>query len=103
MIMSRRASVLQILSENRAKFREVGVAKMGVFGSVARGEDVGHSDVDVFVELAPDINRARSFHRICDLLDDLIGEPYDVVTKDGLSPYFGPKILNQTLYVELAS
>ena len=77
--------------------------QLGVFGSVGRGTDAEGSDVDIIVTFAPERNRSKNFNAICDLLDELIGEPYDVVTRDGLSPYFGPAILREAVYVELAS
>jgi len=81
--MHRKDSVLEILSNNSHRFQAVGVEKIGVFGSVARS--------------------TRNFNAVCDLLDELIGEPYDVVTRDGLSPYLGPKILEEAVYAKLAS
>ncbi|MEX2382730.1 MAG: nucleotidyltransferase family protein [Opitutales bacterium] len=101
--MSRKESVLNKLSNNFGKLQEVGVARIGVFGSVARGDDQADSDVDIIVEFAPQMNRSKNFHALCDILDDLIGERYDLVTVGGLSPYLGPKILQETVYVENAS
>jgi len=101
--MHRKDSVLEILSNNSHRFQAVGVEKIGVFGSVARSTDSEESDVDIFVAFAPEERRARNFNAGCDLLDELIGEPYDVVTRDGLSPYLGPKILEEAVYAKLAS
>jgi len=101
--MNRRDSVVKLLSQNTPKFRAIGVEQLGVFGSVARATDTDDSDVDIIVTFAPHQNRSKNFHALCDLLDELVGEPYDVVTRDGLSPYFGPKILQEAVYVELAS
>ena len=101
--MSRKEIVLETLSSNLEKLQDVGVERIGVFGSVARGDDHDSSDVDIIVEFAPKMNRSKNFNAICDILDDLIGEPYDLVTIGGLSPYSGPKILKETVYVEAAS
>lgn len=91
------------LSDHFARLQEVGVERIGVFGSVARGEDHPGSDVDIMVEFAPQMNRFRNFSAVCDILDDLIGEPYELVTVSGLSPYLGPKILKETVYVKAVS
>lgn len=101
--MSRKESILEKLSHNFERLQHVGVERIGVFGSVARGDDGKDSDVDIIVEFAPQMNRSKNFNAICDILDDLIGEPYDLVTVGGLSPYLGPKILKETVYVEAAS
>ena len=85
------------------RLQVVGVKRIGVFGSVARGDDEDESDVDILVELAPEMKRFRYFNAVCDILDEVLGESYDLVTVEGLSPYLGPKILEETEYVEAAS
>ncbi|MBC2601241.1 nucleotidyltransferase family protein [Puniceicoccus vermicola] len=101
--MNRKDSVLKKLSENRQRFRAFGVEELGVFGSVAKGTNTAESDVDIIVSFASHQKSSKNFNAICDLLDELIGEPYDIVTREGLSPYFGPEILKEAIYVELAS
>lgn len=102
-MMNRKESVLGKLSDNFERLQKVGVERIGVFGSVARGDDQIGSDVDIIVEFAPQMNRFKNFNAVCDILDELIGEPYDLVTVGGLSPYLGPKILEETVYVQAAS
>lgn len=101
--MSRKETVLRQLSNNLEKLQVVGVQKIGIFGSVARGEDRGDSDVDILVEFAPEMDRFRNLNAVCDILDEILGERYDLVTVGGLSPYLGPKILKEAEYVEVAS
>jgi len=101
--MSRRKLVLDKLSKNFESLRGVGIQRIGVFGSVAREDGRDDSDVDILVEFEPQMNRSKNFYALCDILDDLIGEPYDLVTVGGLSPYLGPKILKETVYVEAPS
>jgi predicted nucleotidyltransferase len=101
--MSRKESVLQQLAANLSRLQDVGVKRIGVFGSVARGDEGDESDIDVLVELAPEMKRFRNFNAVCDILDEVLGEGYDLVTVEGLSPYSGPKILEETEYVEAAS
>lgn len=101
--VSRKEAVLEKLSENLERLQEAGVEKIGVFGSVARGEDQAGSDVDIIVEFAPHLNRFKNFNEVCEILDHLVGEPYDLVTVGGLSPYIGPEILKEAVYVDAAS
>ncbi|HJH31392.1 MAG TPA: nucleotidyltransferase [Methanosarcinaceae archaeon] len=52
----RREQALKLLREHKQEFEEqYGVTRLGIFGSVARDEAVGSSDVDVVVEMAPDM------------------------------------------------
>ena len=49
--MSRKETVPRQLSSNMEKLQVVGVQKIGIFDSVARGEGRGDSDVDILDEL----------------------------------------------------
>ena len=52
----RRKEALKLLQEHKQEFGErYGITKLGIFGSVARDEAVDSSDVDVVVEMAPDM------------------------------------------------
>lgn len=52
----RREQVLKLLREHKQEFKErYGVTRLGIFGSVARDEADDCSDVDVVVEMTPDM------------------------------------------------
>ncbi len=52
----RRDAALKVLREHKQELGErYGVTRLGIFGSVARDEATGESDVDVVVEMAPDL------------------------------------------------
>lgn len=52
----RRETALKILREHKTDLvGRYGITKLGMFGSVARDEAVDGSDVDVVVEMAPDM------------------------------------------------
>jgi predicted nucleotidyltransferase len=101
--MSRKEEIFTLLEENQDQLKSIGVKSIGVFGSVARGEDTENSDCDILVEFEDGKNKYRNFNKLCDLLDETIGDSYDLVTKDGLSPYIGPRILEEVEYVKIAS
>ena len=101
--MSRKELTINQLREKEEELRAMGVSRIGIFGSVAREEAHEASDVDVFVEFSPGSHRYKNFNELCDLLDDLLGSNYDVVTSKGLSPYMEGKILEEVVYVPLAS
>lgn len=67
--------------------RALGATSLYLFGSTLRGEATGDSDVDVFV----DYDAASRFNAfdlvgIKLLLEDALGAPVDVMTRDGLHP-----------------
>ncbi|MDA0347935.1 MAG: nucleotidyltransferase domain-containing protein [Verrucomicrobia bacterium] len=100
---SRMVSAIKALELKEQTLHEIGVLKIGIFGSVAKGEDNKNSDIDILVKFTPECHRYQNFNQLCDLLDDTFGERYDLVTEEGLSPYFGGKVLEEVVYVPLAS
>lgn len=72
--------------------------RLGVFGSVARGEATPESDVDILVELS----RPISLYKIIELEDQLkllLERDVDVVTVNALKPFMKDVILRETMYV----
>ena len=64
-----------------------GVAKIGIFGSAARGEERPDSDVDVLVEFAPGQTTFRNFMELAFYLEELFGRRVDLITVGGLDPF----------------
>ncbi len=91
-----REQVLKKLSEERDNIRRFGVRSLGLFGSVARGENSSASDLDMLVEFDH-----KSFDAYMDLkayLEDLFGCPVDLVLADALKPRLREPILNETVH-----
>jgi predicted nucleotidyltransferase len=79
--LAERAHVLRILREHEAELRAQGVARLRLFGSMARGDAGPDSDVDLIAE----IDRSMSFSLLDlvglqDFLRDLLGRKVDVGT-----------------------
>ena len=62
-----------------------GMSNLRVFGSVARGEDRPDSDVDLLVDLAPDVS-LFTLARLQRELEEILGAPVDLVPSNGLKP-----------------
>ena len=76
--------VQTILRQHRPELDACGVASIGIFGSVARGDAHERSDVDVLVEFAG----PASFDRYMDvvlLLQEWLGRRVDVITPRSLA------------------
>jgi hypothetical protein len=74
----------------------MGVRSLGLFGSVARGENTVASDLDFVVELEP-----KTFDVYMDLkayLETLFGCSVDLVLADALKPRLREPILNETIH-----
>jgi len=85
----------QFVAEYGAKY---GISRIGIFGSVARGEQTAESDVDVLVE-APVLD-LFSLIGIKLQLEEMFGIPVDVVYKsEYMPPRFKARVEREVIYV----
>ncbi len=60
--------------------REHGVASLGIFGSVARGDDGPESDLDVLITFDPKAEPTLlTLGRILNAIEDAVGRPVDLI------------------------
>ena len=74
--------------------RQNDVTKVGLFGSMARGEATEHSDIDLIVEFS----KRKSLLAMVALerrLSVAIGRKVDLLTEAALSPYLRDHILRE--------
>ena len=88
-----RDRTIKILLGAEGEIRRLGVRRLALFGSVARGEARPDSDVDLLVEFAPGQKSFDRFMALSDLLERLLGHRVELVTVEALSPFIGPHIL----------
>ncbi len=92
--------ILETLRLQKAKLKDLGIKNIGLFGSYLSNEQNENSDIDLFVEFYPEKETYDNFIAIYDLIENLFeNHKIDIVTRNGLSPYIGPYILKETLYV----
>jgi len=82
----KRNEVIAALRAHELELKAAGVASLSLFGSVARGEEVEASDVDVVVRLTEDASRGgfAYFGRLDALRERLaaiVGRPVDVIAE----------------------
>jgi uncharacterized protein len=81
--MKTRAEILSFLRESNSRFAELyGVRRIGIFGSVSRGDAEEYGDVDVLVEMS-----SPTFDKYMDLkfeLESVFGASVDLVLKETL-------------------
>lgn len=81
-----RQQVLAALAARQSEIMErFGVRHLALFGSAARDELAGGSDVDVLVEFEGPA-RYDGYFALKDYLETLLGRPVDLVTEGGLKP-----------------
>lgn len=96
--MKTRREIINLLEKNRERIKSFGVKEIGVFGSVARGEQTEKSDVDVLVEL--EYKTFDSYMGLLFFLEDLFERKVDLVMKDAIKSVIKDNILSETVYVQ---
>jgi len=93
------SEITSIIQSHKPELAEkYGVAEIGIFGSVVRGEATEDSDVDVLVEFSRTIGFV-TFMRLSFYLEDIFGAKVDLVTRNALKPRIGQYILKEVVYV----
>ena len=75
-----------------------GVKKAAVFGSAARGEMTGESDIDILVEIKKDLSLFE-FSRLKNDLEDALGQKVDLVEYETIKPRLRDIILTEQLAI----
>ncbi len=98
--MTTKEKIITTLRSHKLDFLGFGVRNIGLFGSYLRNEQSDSSDIDLLVDFEPEKENFDNYMAVYDLVEKIFyGERIEVVTKNGLSKYIGPKILNDVMYV----
>lgn len=93
--------VLAIVKKNKTFLKErFGVKKIGVFGSMVRGEANEESDVDVLVEFESTKKSFDNFMELSFFLEDLFAKKVDLITTSGLDKYVRPYVEREVVWCE---
>ena len=92
-IITKIKSVLPQLSK-------LGIKKIGIFGSMKRGDARIDSDVDILIEFQKGMKSYKKLIETRTLLEITLNKKIDLVQLEGLSKYIGPKILLEVEYIE---
>jgi hypothetical protein len=97
--MTTSENILKRLRTNKPKLMKFGIRNVGLFGSYARNEQSSISDIDLLIDFEPEQENFDNYMAVCDLLEELFkNEKFEIVTKNGLSPFIGPTILKEVKY-----
>ena len=91
-------SILEFLRQNRDTLKNMGVQKIGLFGSFAHGEQHPNSDIDLLFSM-----ENMTFSRwmnVWNFLEDHFGGDVDLVPEQDLRVELRASVLPEVRYVE---
>ena len=92
--------ILSEMKQQKRELQNLGIVRIGLFGSYVREEQTEKSDIDILLEFEPEKENFDNYMTVYDILENLFrNEKVEIVTKNGLSPYIGPQILKEVIYV----
>jgi predicted nucleotidyltransferase len=97
--MTSKEIIFKTLQSNKLELKKHGIRNVGLFGSYIRNEQSSESDIDLLIDFEPEKENFDNYMAVYDLFEKIFkNEKIEVVTKNGLSPYIGPKILKEVQY-----
>lgn len=99
-IMTNKQAILEKIKSANRELSKYGLKSIGLFGSYVRNEQTETSDIDLLIDFEAGKETYDNFWAACAFLEELFANQHiEVVTKNGLSPFIGPAILNEVQYV----
>ena len=95
--------ILQTLASHKKELSEFGVERIGLFGSYISDEHSSDSDIDLLVDIKKEKKTFKNFMALSFFLEDLFEQKIELITRESLSPYIGPHILNTVKYVSFTN
>jgi uncharacterized protein len=93
------SDAVQILKRSEHALREHGVMHAALFGSLARGDHRSDSDIDIMVEIDPDVRMTVfDYVDLKDYIANLFDGPVDVVNRDALKFHVRPAATADAIY-----
>jgi uncharacterized protein len=90
---------LSVLRRCEGDLRARGVRRAALFGSIARGDGRGDSDIDIMVEIEPDARMTVfDYADLKEYIAGLFDGPVDVVSRDALKPHVRPAATADAIY-----
>lgn len=99
--MKTKEEILQVLTQQKPWLLETyQIAKLGIFGSYARGQQTETSDLDL--DILVDYVQPPTLWKLVELKDDLsqiVALKVDLVTINGLKPRLRDRVLSEVSYL----
>ena len=95
-----RNEIIAKLKEEEPRLRARGVTRLALFGSVARGEERPDSDIDVLIDVDPNVKfTLLDWAGVEADVQELFGRPVEVCRRDRLKPLLRDAIIAEAVDV----
>jgi uncharacterized protein len=98
--MSTLDEIMKALSDEKKLFQQMGISRVGIFGSFVKGTSKEDSDVDILIEI--DNDSSLSLFSLIDLeqkLSDKFKRKADICISRDIKPFIREKIISEVRYV----
>ena len=93
------SEALDTLRRSEQALRRRGVKHAALFGSVARGGNRLDSDIDIMIEIDPDLGiTVYDYVELKEYIAGLFDQPVDVVNREGLKSHTRPAATADAIY-----
>jgi uncharacterized protein len=93
------SEAIETLRRSQRALRERGVMHAALFGSLARGDYRSDSDIDIMIEIDPDVRMTVfDYVDLKEYIADLFESPVDVVNRDALKSHVRPAATADAIY-----
>ena len=90
---------IETLRRSQRALRERGVVHAALFGSLARGDNRSGSDIDIMIEIDPEVRTTVfDYVDLKEYIADLFEGPVDVVNRDALKSHVRPAATADAIY-----
>ena len=98
--MTNKENIISTIKRYKPEFSKLGIENIGLFGSYLRDEQSEKSDIDLLIDFIPGNENFDNYMAAYDLFENIFQNiRVEIVTKNGLDKYIGPKILKEVFYV----
>ena len=98
--MTTKENIISTIKFHKPELSKLGVQNVGLFGSYLRDQQSDKSDIDLLIDFKPEMENFDNYMAVYDMFENIFkNEKIEIVTKNGLSQFIGPKILKDVMYV----
>ncbi|MDO3380119.1 MULTISPECIES: nucleotidyltransferase family protein [Geoalkalibacter] len=90
--------IFQTINRHQGELSDLGVHRIGLFGSAVRGELKSDSDLDFLVEFRRGKKNYDRFFELAELLERLFGRKVDLLTVESLHPSLRQRIFQEARF-----